>query len=830
MNVPALTTAFVLLVALTALPALAQESRPYQGLPLVEALSDLQARGLRIIFSSAIVRSDLRVFTEPRGTTAREQLDELLAPHGLMVREGPGGTLQVVRRQRPKPSRQESHGSLEGRVVDDWTEAPLARVHIRVDGHSEETRTDASGQFAVLHLATGRRIVTASAAGYSSARHVVAIDAGSTATVTVRLLPEIRRYEEFVSVIDSAPSRTDRGVASESSLERDQFARLPGAVTDDPLRAVHALPGVTAVDDFQSDFAVRGSPFRHVDLVVDGVSTHWLRHTAFGSGATGSLMMLSGLVVDRATLRSGAYPRRHGERLGSELELSLREGSRAEFAMRGAVGGTHAVVAAEGPLGDPGPSGSARGSWLISGRQSYLEWPPERFASSRTPFGFSDALAKVIFDVRPTQQITVTAIRGTSSVDEEIDNIVSSELMGINRASVVSLSWRSTVAPTFVIRQRASVVSQDARDTGRDGPESGAVANRALSYRTELVHPLAGGTLEAGGLIERTRTSQTSRKPEGSLAAGSSWQRSGYAHFSWPVTLSFTVSPGVRVTSSTLAHTPVVSRWLLGEWSFRRNWSLIGSAGSSRQLPELLQVLGDTGSAGLQPERAMHLEAGIEQQLTSGVRWQVTLFSRREADVIRNPDLQPRLVGNALVLPAAGDRLVNALRGTSRGIELLVTRRSSRGLSGWATYAYGRTRHSDAAKGEVFWADFDQRHTFSMFALYRVTPVTSITGTFHAGSNVPIPGYLTRTNGRLLVGSARNQVRLPSYARLDLRADRQFHYLGRSFAVFGETLNVLNRTNVGLADGRVDPVTFEAIGFTDRLLRRRLSAGVVFEF
>lgn len=73
-------------------------------------------------------------------------------------------------------------------------------------------------------------------------------------------------------------------------------------------------------------------------------------------------------------------------------------------------------------------------------------------------------------------------------------------------------------------------------------------------------------------------------------------------------------------------------------------------------------------------------------------------------------------------------------------------------------------------------------------------------------------------------------MRLRPYARLDLRADRQFRYRGRSFTLFVEGLNVLNRANVGLADGSIDTETLAAVGFTDTLLRRRASAGVVFEF
>jgi outer membrane cobalamin receptor len=247
-------------------------------------------------------------------------------------------------------------------------------------------------------------------------------------------------------------------------------------------------------------------------------------------------------------------------------------------------------------------------------------------------------------------------------------------------------------------------------------------------------------------------------------------------------------------------------------------------------LPELQHTLGDAYAGDLRSERAAHLEVGIEQELTSAIHWQATMFSRREADVIRLPDLHPRLVANTLVFPIPGERHTNALRGTSRGIELLVTRRSSSGLEGWATYAYGRTRQSDAARAETFWADFDRRHTFSVFAGYRVSPATSIGTTFRAGTNFPVPGYFTGSDSDLLVGDVRNQVRLPPYARLDLRADRRFRYGDRSFTVFVEGLNVLNHTNVGLADGSVDPATGAAIGFTDTLLSRRLSAGLAFEF
>ena len=52
----------------------------------------------------------------------------------------------------------------------------------------------------------------------------------------------------------------------------------------------------------------------------------------------------------------------------------------------------------------------------------------------------------------------------------------------------------------------------------------------------------------------------------------------------------------------------------------------------------------------------------------------------------------------------------------------------------------------------------------------------------------------------LVVGGTRNQVHLPRYARLDLRADQQFTYRGRRLTLFVEVLNALNRANYGRAN------------------------------
>jgi hypothetical protein len=807
---------------LTSLPAVAQAAEDYKGRPLADALRELQAKGLRIVYSSATVTPDLRVLVEPRATKARQQLDELLMPHGLVARNGPGGTIEIVRGRRKADPPVVVFGTIQGHVVDAITGLGLPDALIRLDGSARDTWTDHAGRFLLRRVPLGTARLVASANGYEPAAQTIHVTAGK-ATVALTLLPASNTHREYISVVRPAPYRSDQGVASEMNLDRSDWIRLHGTLADDPVGALHAFPRVAAVDDFRSEFVVRGSPFRHVDLVVDGVSANGLLHTSYGRGATASLPMLAGHVLENATLRAGAYPRRYGDRLGPQLDLTIREGSRTRFKFRGVAGGTNATIVAEGPLGKSG-----RGSWLVATRRSYMEWPTERAESGRTLFGFSDGLAKFVYDLHSTQQVTFSLLGGTSNVDGD-DNPVPSGLgRGLNRAAVANLSWRSRFGSSLVLRQRVSLLTHQFVNEDVSGRAADRGADEDIAYRADFSRSFGRGVIEGGAQAVR-HAIEDRRSGEGHSMAASSWLRSGYAHVSWAVTPALTVSPGVRVTASTFSPRRAVSRWLLGEWMFRHRWSIVGSTGVSEQLADLRQSAGEPRSVVLRPEHANYIDAGIEQRLPNSMRWQATIYNRKQRDILREPDHHPRLVGGALVFPGR-EPYLNAILGASRGIELTVDRRSTTGLSGWISYSYGKSRDTDTISGRTYWSDLDQRHSLNVFAVYQFSPGASIGATFRTGSSFPIPAYLTAREGGVFVGTARNEVRMPAYARLDLRADRQLTYFGRRLTVFAELLNALNRANVSLAAGTVDPSTGQAIGFTDALFRRRVSAGVMVEF
>ena len=159
----------------------------------------------------------------------------------------------------------------------------------------------------------------------------------------------------------------------------------------------------------------------------------------------------------------------------------------------------------------------------------------------------------------------------------------------------------------------------------------------------------------------------------------------------------------------------------------------------------------------------------------------------------------------------------------------MIQRRAATKLAGWISYSYGRARVTDAAQGESFWADFDQRHSFNAYALVRFSPATSLSGKVRFGSNFPLPGYFSRPGAVLLLGRLRNTERLPAYARVDVRLNHAFTFTKRRLTLFAEVMNLLGRANYGPTDGFVRSNGLP-VGFTEKLMPFVPSLGFLFDF
>ena len=69
------------------------------------------------------------------------------------------------------------------------------------------------------------------------------------------------------------------------------------------------------------------------------------------------------------------------------------------------------------------------------------------------------------------------------------------------------------------------------------------------------------------------------------------------------------------------------------------------------------------------------------------------------------------------------------------------------------------------------------------------------TRSFKVGSGFPIPEFLTLKNNVYFLSASRNQLRMDYYQRTDLRINKSWTHDKWKFALYGEVVNMSNRTN-----------------------------------
>jgi outer membrane receptor for ferrienterochelin and colicin len=290
------------------------------------------------------------------------------------------------------------------------------------------------------------------------------------------------------------------------------------------------------------------------------------------------------------------------------------------------------------------------------------------------------------------------------------------------------------------------------------------------------------------------------------------------------------VAPGARLDHWDLTDQTTASPWMQAELTLPHRLTLRGAGGVYQQFADFDETVGAFAGTDMQPERSIHADLSVEHRLTAASRLQLTLYNRQDDEVIRRPGADTRLVSGQLVRGSPSARHANRSQGYARGVEFLLQRSSPTALSGWLSYAYGKNRYEDTATGETYWGDLDQRHTLNAYGFYRFSHKFSASVKFRMGSNFPIPGYYAQQGDRYFVADRRNTARLPSYARLDLRANRTFDWSRSRLTLFVEVLNVLNRENVRFNPPRVNAATREVTRLFDSLVPVVPSAGILFEF
>lgn len=740
---------------------------------------------------------------------------------------------------------QPSTGAIRGRVVDADTGAPLTAVLVVTAEPDRRAVTDGDGRFVLTDLPVGPRTLVVSLVGYTLARPevVVAADGASTDAVAdgivVPLSPGAGAYTEQLTVRGS--DATTRAAAPvEFRMRSADLQELRGVLADDPFRAIQAMPGVATGDDFRAEFSVRGSDFRQMGFAVDGVPAPWLVHGPRAVNDTGTVAMLNADVLSEIALTSGASPQIYGNRTGAWVQSTMREGSRDAVRLTGSLSGTGISGVIEGPLGR-----GRRGAWLVSARKSYIDWLISRLnldTEDDSRFGFTDAQSAWVYDVTPTQQVRMSAVAGRSRY-RETDTTPSANGLAVADASTgfVVTAWRSTIGSSVVVTQRLTGAIRRYQNRGDFDQELDHGSESTGGYRADAtLAAWRGTTFDLGVSADRDDARYRTRVFAGTSAATLAlrgvatwrydrWRTGGYLRGRFAPASRVSIDGGVRTDRDSRLDSASASPWLLARWSPSARVTLAAGAGIAWQSPdlEMLPILATSTMPGLERTRSADVSADVA--VAAGLRVQVSAYDRAERSTLRFDGVMPRLVNGVVRTPAATNLWLNALDVQARGVEVTLRRAGAGMASGWVSYGYGSTRNTERATGLRYAGDFDQRHQVNAYASARLGARTSVGAKFRYGSNFPLLAYVAGSWDALRPGAARNAVRLPAYARLDLRAARTFLWASRRVTLFAEVLNALDRDNIGRTTGSIR-TTGVVSGYTESLFPRIPSAGIRLEF
>lgn len=741
-------------------------------------------------------------------------------------------------------------GTITGHVVEARTGAPLAAVLVKVQSTGQQALSGADGEFEIVDVPVGTQTLLVSVVGYGLVHRDVSVADGQTIDVTIPVAEGASGYVEEVTVGASRFRQAEPGVASQQVLGSRDLLALRGVIADDPFRAVQVMPTVATGDDFQAEFAVRGHGPAHVGVALDGVDTPLLFHTVRAVGDSGSLALINSDILDSATLLSGAYPQMMDAHLGSRLEFTTRDPARDRLTARVLISGTAATTVWEGPLGDGG-----RGGWMFAARKSYIDWLLKKIDPTiEGTFGFSDGQAKFVFNPSSRHALQASIIAGQSLLKEDEANPGLNSLdKGKNTTLITNLRWQYTPSARFALTQQAYLVEGRYKNTVIDGRAREEGLDRDITWRATaslaLRPPASNGTgqfVEFGGQAqwlrgERSDKSYSARSVFTSVdAKGGDTAQAAWMNYRWLASPTLFVAPGMRVERFGIVDSIKASPWVLAEWQMTPLTKLRASGGMTHQPPTFDQTLRPVAGIVIPggapppvvPEEASTFDLGVERRIRESWRLSVTGYYRHDTDGLRlanadfrvSTDRANRLVGPTVPVWA------NTLTGDAHGVEVTLDRRVTNGISGWLSYAYGHAQMDDARTGETFDADYDQRHMLNAYAIYRTSNKLGLSARFRYGSNFPLQGYFEEIGGTYYISTEKNTVRLPVYARLDVRADWAFTYRKNRLTLFVEVLNSLNRRNFGPSDWGLNFINGIVIDPVEKGFPFLPSAGVLIEF
>jgi len=573
----------------------------------------------------------------------------------------------------------------------------------------------------------------------------------------------------------------------------------------DVLRAVRALPGVNARNDYSVGMNVRGGEADQNLVLLDGYPIYNPFHMGGLFGAFVEPM------VDRVDFITGGFPALYGGRLSSVLDVKSAVEPRRGLHGRADV----SMIATTVALGSGMQGGSS--TWTVAARRTYADKFADLIEKGSLPYHFRDAQAHVTRVLPGALKLSATAYDNTDDMLYESDGDTVKLRWG-NRliGTMLSRTWSAGMQP-FRLGLGDSVRVEQRLSRSRFNLSMNLFDDVLTLNNRVLDDRLAGAVASFGRRHTRTIGYELGRQrfnfdanfplllyPADTLATrNTTW--GVFVDDLWRPNHRWIVQAGARVDAVSGVGAPVFQPRLSLKYFLTPDLALTGAYGEFAQAAHSLARedvpiraldfwIGSDARAPI--SRARHFIVGAERWLSGSRALRVeTFFKHYPRLVEQNPFSDPSLPGDEFL----------RLSGYSYGGDLMLRQLEGGGgrLSGWLAYSFAFSSRLDE-NGRRFFPGHDRRHelnivgtrkgakysTAARFNLATGTPYTVVLGEFERLRFDPVTHQYVSNDGQFLVGP-RNKERVPLSQRIDLSMTRN----GRGKVAVSPFLSIMNVYN-----------------------------------
>lgn len=251
--------------------------------------------------------------------------------------------------------------TLSGYVQDAKSREKLIGASVYIPALKIGTRTNAYGFFSITYtVPTQEVIVKASYIGYDL--DSIALPS-LTSTHTFNLVQH-KDLKEVVVKAKRSESIQESTQMSKIDLPISTIKKLPAFLGEvDVLKAIQLLPGIQAGSEGQNGLYVRGGGPDQNLILLDGIPVYNASHLF------GFFSVFNADAVSSVEVYKGGFPARYGGRLSSVIDIRMKEGDKSGVHGSLGIGLIASRLLLEGPLGKK----KQNGSWMISGRRTYID-------------------------------------------------------------------------------------------------------------------------------------------------------------------------------------------------------------------------------------------------------------------------------------------------------------------------------------------------------------------------------------------------------------------------------------------------------------------------